>query len=90
MRPLLLLSVLLVGCPPAPIIRPPVIQPDVLPCVAPAVLTQADVCDGFFTVDGLACARCKNVKSCVDSNVVMYCASGPCNADPRCTHVKSP
>jgi len=56
------------------------------------VLKQEDICDGFFTVDGnnFACARCSNVKGCVDEVLVMYCATGSCASDPACHYATNP
>lgn len=79
------LALLLMGCP-VPPPRPVFPITTTIPlCAKPAILKQADVCDGYFTQDGLACARCINVKGCVDSNVVMYCAEKPCSEDSFCS-----
>jgi len=93
----------LCGCPPKPPIVTNV--PDVKPsdmagadsatpaipaCTTAAQLKQEDICDGFFTKDGLACARCSNVKGCMDSTLVMYCATGPCAYDPACSYAADP
>lgn len=59
-------------------------------CKTAAALKQEDICEGFFTVDNLSCARCSNVKGCVDPNIVMYCATGPCADDPACRYVADP
>jgi len=93
----------LCGCPPKPPIVAPIptteaqdmSQPDntapaVPACSTAAQLKQEDICDGFFTKNGLACARCSNVKGCVDSVLVMYCATGPCAYDPVCSYAADP
>ena len=84
------------GCPPTP----PVTSPDqarsdlraapppagVLgECPSTKDLTPGAVCDGFFTPEGLACARCPSSRGCKASDIQIYCATGPCAADPRCT-----
>jgi len=66
--------------------------PAALPaCTTAAALKQEDICEGFFTLVGdYACVRCSNLKGCVDPNVVMYCATGPCADDPACRYVADP
>ena len=96
----------LCGCPPkppvvvvVPDIRPADLNgatsldaasPGMLACSPAAKLKQEDICDGFFTKDGLSCARCSNVKGCLDEILAMYCATGPCASDPACTYVTDP
>ena len=67
-----------------------VAAPGIPACAPAAKLKQEDICESFFTKDGLACARCSNVKSCIDEVLVMYCAAGPCASDPACTYVTDP
>ena len=64
--------------------------PGIVACTPAAKLKQEDICESFFTKDGLACARCSNVKGCIDEVLVMYCATGPCASDPACTYVTDP
>lgn len=44
--------------------------------------TDIDVCEGRFTVDGLACVRCDVSAGCLHGRDVVYCT--PACSDPEC------
>ncbi len=82
MKSLIVLLVLVAGC------HNVIVQPHrastAPPCAASTVMPrQGDVCDGRFTVEGLACVRCDVGSGCVLGNVIVYCTA-TCN-DPACT-----
>ena len=89
MKNLLILSLLLCGCPHPPNPQP-VTPPDQNPPVGvpncPATMTVGigDVCGGLFTKEGLACASCQGGLGCFDQTDVIYCANGGCLKDPKC------
>ena len=82
-----LLPLLLIACPkPIPSAEEPdvtltrlqtcsTVEPDLKP---------SNVCDGLFTSEGYACARCPHASGCWLSDVSIYCSKGPCAKDPRC------
>ena len=83
---LLGLAGLLAGCPrpTPPVAVPGVVAPAPALCSTGRDVSPEDVCDGLFTTEGLACVRCEGAGGCVDPEVVVYCATGPCALDPRC------
>ncbi len=44
-----------------------------------------NICDGQFTQDGLACARC-DVSGCFDVDDAVYCVKNWDCGDPLCSH----
>lgn len=58
-------------------------------CPLNMTVTFADVCDGLFTSDGLACAHCAGAEQCFDKIDYLYCARGPagCLGDTACYYV---
>ncbi len=82
---------LLTGCPrpvprPAP---PPSTDPGMPPCPATEA-TSAEVCDGLFTDEGLACVRCPGATGCLDVPTQVYCTEGPCLDDRKCRLEQAP
>lgn len=53
-------------------------------CTGPALVSQAGVCDGFFTRSGAPCVRC-DLEGCYAVEIAAYCTRGPCAADPTCS-----
>jgi len=45
---------------------------------------ERQVCEGLFTPDGYACARCADAGACIALEVQVYCAAGPCAMDQAC------
>ena len=78
-----LIWLVLGACPPvpAPVPLPPA---EVGVCVADADVTGEDVCLDMFTPAGHSCVRCANTGGCIDRKLQIYCALGPCAADPLC------
>jgi hypothetical protein len=75
---LLVLAVVLVGCPVKP--TPPVPAPFPA-CPERARLSQQGSCGTF--AEGAPCAECPNVAACYDTLSGVYCVKGSC-ADPTC------
>jgi hypothetical protein len=86
------------GCPPAPTpvdagTRPMIVSDMMVAnvygipsCPLTTTVTFADVCEGLFTLKGLACAHCTDGAQCFDAVDGVYCASGPkgCLGDDMC------
>lgn len=57
-------------------------------CPAAPNVTADNICDGWFTQNGLSCALCPGEQSCFDSTDVIYCMSSTsCAGDANCFHV---
>lgn len=81
----LLVAVFLWGClkpPPPPIPITGFQSPACDVIVHPRV---EDICDGLYTIEGLACASCVGGSACIAVQEVVYCVStGSCLLDERC------
>lgn len=89
MRALVLLTLLLTGCPKPSPTPPPIPDTNVPLCSTAASVTFENVCDGAFTSDGYSCVRCPMTSGCVDSTLLIYCMTGSCKplTDPLCQTV---
>ena len=77
----------LAGCAHAPIPGPPPPPPPMEYSPAPCEgfvpePTDDDVCEGRFTIDGLACVRCEVPIACLHGRHMVYCT--PTCSDREC------
>jgi hypothetical protein len=79
MTRLVVLALLLAGCPVKP--TPPVPVPFPA-CPERARLTVDAACGTF--AEGTPCALCPNVSACYDTASGVYCVAGSCAADRTC------